>query len=79
MTPPTSTTPTADRAAAGGEGRTAFLTRIASMSSKQRLDAARSGSFDRSQRALWALAYPEEVPLVNGEVEWIALGLADLD
>jgi len=49
------------------------------MSKEERLRAARSGGFDRWQRSLWAARYPEEVPLVNGEYEWIALGLADLD
>lgn len=62
-----------------GEGHPAFLARLAAMSSKQRLDAARRGVFDRTERAIWASAYPDEVPLVNGELEWIALGLADLD
>lgn len=33
--------------------------------------------FDRDQSAIWAGRYPEEVPTVNGEVEWIALRLAD--
>jgi hypothetical protein len=27
----------------------------------------------------WAARYPEEVPLVNGELPWIGLRLADLD
>jgi hypothetical protein len=49
------------------------------MSPKQRVDAAHRGDFNRTQRAIWASAYPDEVPLVNGELEWIALGLADLD
>jgi hypothetical protein len=61
------------------EGHPAFLARLAEMSPKQRLDAARRGGFDRTERAIWASAYPEEAPLVNGELEWIALGLADLD
>jgi hypothetical protein len=49
------------------------------MSPDQRLLAARSGCFDRRQRVIWAAHYPEEVPLVNGEYEWIALAAADLD
>ena len=32
-----------------------------------------------SDTALWVATYPDEAPLVNGELEWIALGLADLD
>jgi hypothetical protein len=49
------------------------------MTPGQRIDAARRGDFDRTERALWVSAYPDEIPLVNGELEWIALGLADLD
>lgn len=59
--------------------RERFLDQLASMSPAARLLAARRGHFSRSERALWALRYPDEVPLVNGEVEWIALSLADLD
>jgi hypothetical protein len=66
-------------AGSAGEGQPAFLARLAQMSPKQRLDSARRGDFDRAERAIWASAYADEVPLVNGELEWIALGLADLD
>jgi hypothetical protein len=62
-----------------GEGQPAFLARLAEMNPKQRVEAAHRGIFDRAERAIWASAYPDEVPLVNGELEWIALGLADLD
>lgn len=59
--------------------RRAFLRRLARMDPEQRLAAARSGRFSRGERALWAARYPEEAPLINGELAWIALGLADLD
>ena len=49
------------------------------MSPEQRLAAAHEGRFTRAERTLWAARYPQEAPLVNGEYEWIALGLADLD
>jgi hypothetical protein len=58
--------------------REAFLARLARMSEQERARAARF-EFDRWERTAWAARYPEEVPTVNGEVEWIALGLADLD
>ena len=67
------------REGTGPDRRDAFLDRLASMSPAARLLAARRGDFTRSERVLWARTYPDEVPLVNGEVEWIALGLADLD
>lgn len=60
------------------ERRKAFLARLDRMSPEERLRASRH-EFDRWQRSVWAGRYPEEVPVVNGEVEWIALGLADLD
>lgn len=63
----------------GQRRRRAFLRRLERMSPEQRLRAARKGRFTRAERALWAARYPEEAPLVNGEYEWIALGLADLD
>ena len=56
-----------------------FLVRLDRMSPSQRLRAYRDGTFRREQRTTWACRYPEEVPTVNGEVEWIALGLADID
>ena len=31
----------------------------------------RSGAFTRAERAVWACRYPEEVPTVNGEFEWL--------
>ena len=62
----------------GPERREAFLARLARMSGQERARAARF-EFDRWERTVWAGRFPEEVPLVNGEVEWIALGLADLD
>jgi hypothetical protein len=58
------------------ERRDAFLAHLARMSREERLRAARH-EFDRWQRAVWAGHYPEEVPTVGGEAEWIARRLAD--
>ncbi len=60
------------------ERRKAFLARLARMSEQERVRAARF-EFDRWERTVWAGRYPDEVPFVNGEIEWIALGSADLD
>jgi hypothetical protein len=49
------------------------------MTPHERRTAAREGSFDRHQRSIWAARFPEEVPLLNGEYEWIALSSADRD
>jgi len=37
-----------------------------------RFAAYRRGDFDLDTCALWALMYPREVPLLNGEYEFIA-------
>lgn len=39
----------------------------------------RAGNFNAADCSAWAARYPDEVPIVNGEVEWIGLMLADLD
>jgi hypothetical protein len=49
------------------------LSRLEGMSRGERLRAYRAGRLSRAERTAWAAVYPEEVPLVNGELEWIAL------
>ena len=61
------------------ERRKEFLARLSRMSAEERLRAARFGGLTRWERGIWAARFPDEVPLVNGEYEWIALTLADLD
>ncbi|MEZ5078933.1 MAG: hypothetical protein R2725_15995 [Solirubrobacterales bacterium] len=56
-----------------------FVVRLDRMSPRQRLQVYRDGAFNREERTRWACRYPEEVPTINGEVEWIALASADLD
>ena len=56
-----------------------FAQVLARMSPEERLAAYRAGALTRAERGVWAASYPQEVPLVNDEFEWIALGLADLD
>jgi hypothetical protein len=56
-----------------------FPTLLERMTPVERLRAYRSGTFDRRERTIWAARFPEEVPLVNGELEWIARSMADLD
>lgn len=57
----------------------AFVARLARMRPRQRIEASRDGRFTRHQRAIWACRYPDEVPTINGEFEWIALSSADID
>jgi hypothetical protein len=59
--------------------RQSVLAAIAKLDPGGRLAIYRSGGFTRRECTFWAANYPEEVPLVNDEFEWIALGLADLD
>lgn len=56
----------------------AFLARLERMTSEERIRASRY-QFKAWERQVWAGHFLDEVPLVNGEVEWIALRLADLD
>lgn len=56
----------------------AFLARLGRMTSDSRVRASRY-SFNAWERQVWAAHYPGEVPLVNGEVEWIALRLTEVE
>lgn len=60
------------------ERRDAFLTRLARMTPETRIRSSRY-RWKTWERQVWAGYYPDEVPLVNGEFEWIALRRADLD
>jgi hypothetical protein len=60
-------------------GTRAFSARLARMSVEERINASRNGGFTRHERSIWAARYPKQVPLIDGEFEWIALSLADLD
>lgn len=65
--------PIADR-----DRRDAFLQRLARMTPESRIMGSRY-RWTAWERQVWAGYFPDEVPLVNGEVEWIALRSADLD
>jgi hypothetical protein len=56
-----------------------FLSVLRRMTPKERISASRRSGFTRWERWVWAAQFTEEVPLVNGEFEWLALSLADLD
>lgn len=45
------------------------------MTPEDRLLAYRQGELPRHELAGWAARYPEEIPLVNGELPWIAANL----
>jgi hypothetical protein len=56
-----------------------FVSILRRMTREERISASRHGGFTRWERWVWAARFPNEVPLVNGEFEWIALASADLD
>lgn len=56
-----------------------FVSVLRRMSAEERISASRHGGFTRWERWVWAARFPDEVPLINGEFEWIALAAADLD
>ncbi len=51
-----------------------FLGELLRMTPQERIRASRY-SFNLRERSVYAARFPEEVPLVNGELEWIALTL----
>lgn len=48
------------------------------LGSAQALAAIAATGMSPHELNRWAARHPDEVPLVNGELLWIALGLADL-
>jgi len=52
----------------------AFLAELRQMTPEERIRASRY-SFDDWECWAYAARYPDEVPLVNGELEWIAATL----
>jgi hypothetical protein len=64
---------------ARGVERGSFLRALKALAPSERLAIYRSGGLTPVECMLWAANFPDEVPTVNGEFEWIALGMADLD
>lgn len=62
----------ADHLLAAERERNARLRRLWQMSAEQRIAAMRRGELTREQLAAWSARHPEQVPLLNGEWEWIA-------
>ena len=62
-----------------GATRAELRADLASLTPAQRIAAYNRGELTFQQLYLWAARWPHEVPLVNGEFEFIALSIADLD
>jgi hypothetical protein len=43
------------------------------MTPEERLRAYQAGALARAERAAWSAVWPEEVPCVNDEFEWLAI------
>ena len=65
--------------ASNGAGSSASGVHLAALGPSRRLEEFEAGNLSRAELFAWAARYPEEVPLVNGELPWIGLRLADLD
>ena len=52
--------------------RNARLRALWQMTPSQRVAAMRRGELDASQCAAWAARHPEQVPLLDGEFEYLA-------
>jgi hypothetical protein len=52
--------------------RQARLRALWQMTSSERVAAMRRGELTLEQCAAWAARYPEQVPLINGEFEYLA-------
>jgi hypothetical protein len=53
--------------------------RLDALGVEGRLRAYERGELTRTDLSIWAARFPDEPPLVNGELAWIALKLVDLD
>jgi len=58
---------------AAERARHARLRRVWQMSPDQRVAAMRRGELTVEQLAAWSARHPEQVPMLNGEFEWIAI------
>jgi len=61
-----------DQTLNGLDARRARLRALWQMTPAQRVAAMRRGELTLEQCAAWAARYPEQVPLLNGEFEYIA-------
>jgi hypothetical protein len=62
-----------EQLAAAERARHARLRRLWQMPAEQRVAAMRRGELTLEQLAAWSARHPEQVPMLNGEFEWIAI------
>lgn len=52
---------------------------LEAMGERRRRIAYEAGELSIHELNVWAALFPDEVPLINGELPWIVATLADLD
>jgi hypothetical protein len=62
-----------EQLAAAERSRHARLRRLWQMTAEQRVAAMRRGELTREELAAWSGRHPEQMPMLNGEFEWIAI------
>jgi hypothetical protein len=62
-----------EQLAAAERSRHARLRRLWQMTAEQRVAAMRRGELTREELAAWSGQHPEQMPMLNGEFEWIAI------
>jgi hypothetical protein len=62
-----------EQLAAAERSRHARLRWLWQMPPQQRVAAMRRGELTLEQLAAWSARHPEQVPMLNGEFEWIAI------
>ena len=70
---PAVSTTFSEQLVAAERARHARLRRVWQMSPEQRVAAMRRGELTVEQLAAWSARHPEQVPMLNGEFEWIAI------
>jgi hypothetical protein len=66
-----------DRMLEASARRRARLRALWLMTPAQRVTAMRRGDLNLEQLAAWTARFPQEVPLLNGEFEWLAIHEAE--
>jgi len=64
--------------AAAERTRQARLRRLWQMTAEQRVAAMRRGELTREELAAWSGRHPEQMPMLNGEFEWIAINTPEV-
>jgi hypothetical protein len=67
-----------EQTAAAERARDARLRRLWQMTPHQRVAAMRRGELTYEEAAAWSARHPEQVPLLNGEWEWLSAHMPEV-